>query len=381
MVLWVIFALMTAAAIFVVLRPLGRRTGTLPGGSDLVVYKDQLREIDRDRASGMIGEAEAEAARLEVSRRILSAAGSQPAGPATAVPRDLRWRRGAVIAVLILLPLGAPGLYVALGSPNLPGEPAAGRVKTAQGQESIASLVNQVEARLARDPNDGAGWEVIAPVYARLQRYDDAVTARRKALALNGETASRQADLGEAEFAAANGVVTAEAKAAFERAAALEPHEPKSRYFLGLAAEQDGKKEEAAAIWRRLLDDTPGYAPWKSFVRGALARVGGEAAQGAAAAPQDGAPGPTAADVASAESMSEDARRDMIRGMVERLAGRLKDNGADVEGWTRLVRAYVVLGDRDKAKAAAGDAKRALADRPDAIRQIDDLVKGLGIEG
>ena len=382
MVLWVIFALMTAAAIFVVLRPLGRRTGTLPGGSDLIVYKDQLREIDRDRASGMIGEAEAEAARLEVSRRILSAAGSQRAGPATAVPRDLRWRRGAVIAVLILLPLGAPGLYVALGSPNLPGEPAAGRVKTAQGQESIASLVNQVEARLARDPNDGAGWEVIAPVYARLQRYDDAVTARRKALALNGETATRQADLGEAEFAAANGVVTAEAKAAFERAVALEPHEPKSRYFLGLAAEQDGKKEEAAAIWRRLLDDTPGYAPWKSFVRGALARVGGEAAPGAAAAgPQDAAPGPTAADVASAENMSEDARRDMIRGMVERLADRLKDNGADVDGWTRLVRAYVVLGDRDKAKAAAGDAKRALADRPDAIRQIDDLVKGLGIEG
>jgi len=246
------------------------------------------------------------------------------------------------------------------------------RVNTPRGQESIANLVTQVEAHLASNPNDGAGWEVLAPVYMRLGRFDDAVQARKKALLLNGATATREADLGEAEIAAANGVVTAEAKAAFERAVTRDPHDAKARYFLGLAAEQDGKNEEAATIWRSLLAEAPAGAPWIGFVREALARVAGAPVAAA---------GPNAAEISAASDMSDDARRDMIRGMVTRLADRLHDNGADVEGWLRLVRAYVVLGDRDKAKDAAAEAKRALGERPDDIKRIDDLIKGLGLEG
>jgi cytochrome c-type biogenesis protein CcmH len=376
MILWVIFASMTAAAIFAVLWPLGRNSRAARGGSDLSVYKDQLHEIDSDRAAGMIGEAEAEAARLEVSRRLLAAADTQQKTPSGAVASENpRWRRAAAVAALIILPCGAPGLYVALGSPEVPGEPALARVKTAQGQDggqSVATLVNQVEAHLARNPNDGSGWEVIAPVYMRLGRFDDAVEARRKALALNGDTASREADLGEALAAAANGVVTVDAKAAFECAVSRDPHESKARYFLGLAAEQDGRSDEAAAIWRSLLADAPVGAPWAEFVHEALARATGAPAPAA---------GPSGSDVAAAANMNDDQRRDMIRGMVARLATRLHDDSADVEGWLRLVRAYVVLGDRDKAKDAAADAKRALADHPDEIKRIDDLVKVLGLEG
>ena len=193
--------------------------------------------------------------------------------------------------------------------------------------------------------------------------------ARKKVLALGGETATRQADLGEAEVAAANGVVTAEAKATFERATALDPHEAKAGYFLGLAAEQDGKTDAAASIWRTLLAEAPPNAPWAGFVRTALARVGATAA-----------PGPNANDVAAAAKMTDGQRSEMIRGMVAGLESRLHDNGADVDGWLRLVRAYAVLGNRDKAKNAAADARRALADHPEEIKQIDDLVKGLGIE-
>jgi len=373
MILWCIFALMTAAAIFAVAWPLGRRPRKIVGGSDLVVYKDQLQEIDRDRAAGLIGEAEAETARLEVSRRLLAAADTQPpSAPAMFSPPMLRRRRAAAIAALIILPFGPPSLYVALGSPNIPWEPAFARVNTSQGRESIGSLVSKVEAHLASNPNDGSGWEVIAPVYMRLGRFDDAVTARKKTLALNGDNATRQADLGEALTAAADGVVTADAKAAFEHAVARDPHEVKARYFLGLAAEQDGNIEQAITIWRSLLVGAPAGAPWIKFVGDALARAGGE---------QVSAPGPSTDDVAAAADMGDEARRDMIRGMVSRLAGRLRDNGADVEGWLRLVRAYTVLGDRDKARNAAADAKRALVDHPDEIKRIDELVKGLGLEG
>jgi len=374
MTLWFLFGLMTVAALFAALWPLGRRPRAARGGSDLLVYKDQLQEIDRDRAAGLIGETEAEAARLEVSRRLLAAADAKPQRESewsAAAVAPQRRRRAAALAAFAILALGPTGLYVALGSPDIPAQPAFARVKTPQGHESIANLVGQVEEHLVRNPSDGAGWELIAPVYMRLGRFSDAVEARRKALALNGASAVREADLGEALAAAANGVVTAEAKQSFDRALAQDGHEAKARYFLGLAAEQDGNSEQAASTWRALLADAPADAPWAAFVRESLARVSGAPVAEA---------GPSAGDVAAAANMSDEERREMVRGMVARLADRLRDNGADVEGWLRLVRAYAVLGDRDKAKGAAADLRRALAGRPDEVKRVDELIKTLDLE-
>ena len=375
MILWIIFALMTAAAILAVLWPLGRKASTGRGGNDLAVYQDQLEEIGRDRSAGLIGQAEAEAARVEVSRRLLAAADMQEAAaqPATSAAQSLWRRRAAAIAALVVLALLPLCFYLVLGSPNVPGQPAFARVKAVPGDQSIDALVGQVESHLAKSPNDGNGWEVIAPVYLRLGRFDDAVMARRKALTLNGETATRDADLGEALVAAANGVVTDEAKHVFETAVTRDPHEAKARYFLGLADEQDGNRTGAAARWRAMIEEAPAGAPWIGFVRAALARVTGE--------PVPEAAGPSDADIAATANMSDEQRAEMIRGMVGRLSDRLHAQGSDVEGWLRLVRAYAVLGDRDKAKDAAADARHALADHPDDVKRVDELVKGLGLEG
>lgn len=371
MMLGIIFALMTAAAVFAVLWPLGRKPRVEGAGSDLFVYRDQLEEISRDRSAGLIGETEAEAARIEVSRRLLAAADTQTPAPPLSQPA---WRRrAAAVAALIVIPVVALGFYLALGSPDVPGQPAYARTSMPPDKESIATLVGQVEAHLAQNPNDGAGWEVIAPVYMRLGRFDDAVAAWRKALKLNGETAEHYADLGEAQVAAANGVVTDDAKTSFQQAVAKDPHEAKANYFLGLADEQDGNRDAAAAKWRAMLDSAPAGTPWAGFVRQALARVTGE--------PVPEASGPSADEMAAAAAMPETQRTEMIKGMVAKLADRLHADGSDVDGWLRLVRAYAVLGDRDKAKDAAADAKRALAGQPDQIKKIDDLVKGLGLEG
>jgi cytochrome c-type biogenesis protein CcmH len=370
MTLWIIFAFMTAAAILAVLWPLGRKTAAGGGGNDLLVYQDQLEEIGRDRSAGLIGQAEAEAARVEVSRRLLAAADADatPAKPVPNTAQSLRRRRIAAIAALVVLPLLPLCFYLELGSPDVPGQPAFARVKTEQGNQSIDSLVGQVETHLAQNPNDGAGWEVIAPVYLRLGRFDDAVAARRKSLALNGETATRDADLGEALVAAANGVVTDEAKKQFDSAVTHDPKQPKAQYFLGLADEQDGNREAAALRWRAMLYEAPPGAPWVNF-----GRVTGE--------PMPQVAGPSDTDAEAAQNMSDEQRATMIRGMVARLSDRLHADGSDVDGWLRLVRAYVVLGDRDKAKGAAADARHALASRPDDVKRIDDLVKGLGLEG
>jgi cytochrome c-type biogenesis protein CcmH len=387
MTLWFAFALMTAAAIFAVLWPLGRR-GSPSGGSDLAVYRDQLDEIARDHAQGRIGEAEAEAAKIEVSRRLIAAADAEQAAKSGGGKSPLWRRRATALAGLVLLPIGATALYVALGSPQMPGEPLAARLQAAHQDRSLQSLISQVEAHLERNPNDARGYEVVAPVYLRLGRFDDAVRARRKLLELSGENADRQADLGEALMAASNGIITTEAKIAFDRALALDPNDLKAKFFVGVAAEQDGDRHKAAAIWTSMLKDAPADAPWVPIVSAALTRVGGTPPKVAAVpaappviAPTPNAPGPSAADVAAAQGMSEKDRGDMIRGMVARLADKLKEDGGDLAGWQRLLRAYMVLGERDKAQAAAGDARKALANDPDKRRQIDDLIKSIGLEG
>jgi cytochrome c-type biogenesis protein CcmH len=374
MTLWFGLALMTAAAILAVLWPLSRRGGGLRSGSDVAVYRDQLDEIERDRAAGLIKDDEAAGAKVEVSRRLLAAADADaqasPPGRAAAIV----WRRRAVAVVaLVVLPLAAVTCYFALGSPELPDQPLKSRLVAARANQSLDSLIAQVETHLEGNPEDGRGWEVIAPVYARLGRFDDAVKARRQALRLNGDSAERQAGLGEALVFAANGVVTAEAKAAFERAVALDGNQVQARYFLGLAAEQDGNRAQAAATWRALVEAAPPGAPWIDFVRDALARV--EGASAAASAGGGASAGPSDEQIAASSQMSPEQRKRMIEGMVERLSERLHRDGSDVEGWLRLVRSYMVLGEADKARAAVADARRALAGDPNKLRRLDDLAK------
>ena len=497
MTLWFVFILMTAAAIFAVLWPLSRR-GSKPGGSDIAVYRDQLDEITRDRAAGLIGEAEAEAAKVEVSRRLIAAADAAEAQKPVPETLSLWRRRATAIAGLALLPIGAVVLYLALGSPQMPGEPLASRTQPQDESQAVQRMVAQVEDHVARNPDDGRGWEVLAPVYMRLGRFDDAVRAWRNVLRLNGSNASREADLGEALFFVANGVVTVEAKAQFEKALKLDPQDVMARFYLATAADQDGRRAEAEAVWRDLLAKAPPGAPYVELIRHALERrapagappaaaasgpsgpaaapsaaaaaappdhdaaainsmvarlaermktdgsnvegwvqlvrsyralgqndtalaaiadarralagdpdklrifaAGTEAASSAAPAasavpaappapaatppaalaPVAGAPGPSAADIAAAQKMKPDEQNQMIAGMVARLADRLKQDGSDVEGWLRLVRAYTVLGDRAKAQAAAADARRALAGDPDKVRRLDALVKELGVQG
>jgi cytochrome c-type biogenesis protein CcmH len=378
MALWFVLALMTAAAVFAVLWSLAQREGRWRSGTEVAVYRDQLDEIERDQAAGLIGGTEAAAARVEISRRLIAAADApeEESRPTAST----RWRRRAVaVAALIGLPLGAAGLYLALGSPSLPDQPLAARVAATRANQSVDALVAQVESHLERNPEDGRGWEVVAPVYLRLGRFDDAVKARRNALRLNGRTAEREAMLGEALVFAANGVVTADAKVAFENALALDAAHVQARYFLGLAAEQDGSHAQAAAIWRALIAAAPRDAPWLDFVRAALARVEGRSSSSASTAAPGG--GPSDEQIAAASNLSAEQRGTMIRGMLERLSERLRRDGSDVEGWLRLVRSYMVLGEPDKARAAVADARRALAGDDTKLRQLDDLVKGLGLEG
>ena len=367
MTLWFVFALMTAAAIFAVLWPLGRKAAVGTGGQESLVYKDQLAEVGRDADAGLIGRVEAQAARVEISRRLLASSEAEQVLPPTA---SIRTRRVVAVLALIGLPILAVGLYAPLGSPSMPDFPLAARVSAPDVNQPLENLVTQVESHLEKNPTDGRGWTVIAPVLSKLGRFDDAARAYRNAITYAGDTAARRSDLGEALAAAANGVVTAEAKTEFERAVALDGSEVKARFFLGLAAEQDGRMTDAAAIWRAMLEAAPADAPWRPMVQSALQRVGGPAM-----------PKLSEDTVAAAQGMSKDDQTQMIKGMVDGLAARLAKDGTDVQGWLRLVRAYMVMGDRDKAGRAGSDGRAALATDVDRLKQLNDGLKNLGLDG
>lgn len=366
MALWFVFALMTVAAIFAVLWPLGRRIAEPASGGEAAVYRAQLTEIERDRESGLVGPADAEAARIEVSRRLLAAI-DDAAAPARA---SSSLRRLTSVVALVLVPLAAGAVYLRLGTPTLPALPLAERsILPDLNAASMQKLVAQVEAHLERNPNDGRGWEVLAPVLMRIGRLEDGVKAFRNSLTHNGETAQRRADLGEALAAAANGVVTAAAKSEFERAVALDASEAKSRYFLGLAAMQDGRRDDAVALWRAMLASAPADAPWRDVVQQAINSASGATARR-----------PSDDDVAAMAGLPAEQRDGAIRGMVEGLAAKLKQDGSDPRGWLRLMRAYIVLGDREKAQAAATEARIALAANEAGLREVNDGIREFGLQ-
>jgi cytochrome c-type biogenesis protein CcmH len=367
MTLWFVFALMTAGAAFAVLWPLGRSSKRrTSGGSETAVYRDQLAEVGRDAAAGLIGEPEAAAARVEIGRWLLEAADAESHQPQES---KLWLRRAVSVVALAGIPLLAFVIYLPLGSPQLPDFPLAARIQTADSSQSLDNLVAQVESHLEKNPADGRGWTVLAPVLAKLGRFDEAARAYRNVITYEGETAQRRAELGAAMTGAANGIVTADAKNEFERAVALNPQEVKARFFLGMAAEQDGRTTDAVKIWKALLADAPGDAQWRATVQEALAQVG------------DGAPRPTDEAVAAANDMNEADRTAMIHRMVDRLAARLKQDSNDVEGWLRLARAYMVLNEPEKSRAVRDDARRALGQNEAGLRQLNEGFKALGIDG
>ena len=266
----------------------------------------------------------------------------------------------------VALPLLALGLYIVYGSPRLPDQPLAARLQDPSSDQNLEALVARVEARLREHPEEGEGWDVIAPVYMGWQRYADAADAYAQAIRLLGESAKRLSGQGQALVLANNGVVTEEARRALERAVALDQTLLEPRILLAIAKEQDGQFQAAIEDWRALLDKAPKDAPWREMVEKKIATAEAHLSGKPVAEADDGpsqAPGPqseqgpSAADVAAAQNMSPADRQAMIERMVQGLAAKLDQDGSDLPGWLKLVRAYSVLDRKDDALKALERAK------------------------
>ena len=365
---WVAFALMTGAAILCALWPLSRRRpGSLGQARAIAFHKAQLAEIDRDVERGQLPPGEAAGARAEAARRLIAASEAASASRTMVDGRASMPTRAVVVIVFVAIPAVTLGLYFRLGSPHLPDQPILARTADPAGIGDLGAALAKIEAHLIADPGDGRGFQVVAPVYMRLGRFDDAARAYGEALRLLGEDAQTRADYGEALTAAAGGIVTAEARAAFEQALKERGDLAKARYYVGLAAEQDGDRPKAIAIYQKLLADGPADAPWLSIVRQHLDGLGAPAAARRAARPR------------AIAALDPDAQQAAIRAMVARLAERLAQNGGDGQAWQRLIRAYGVLHETDKAREALAKARKAMAGDEAANHGLDALAQELGL--
>ena len=372
MLFWIFAALMTVAVAIVLLAPVMRRDarGIADRDFDAEVYRDQLSEIDRDIESGLISAEEAEYARAEVGRRLIKA--SRGADGARTTGRSAARVTGWV--VVIALPLIAVGGYLSLGSPGMPALPLSARMQASPENADLAMLIKRAEDYLASNPDDGRGWDVLAPIYLESGRIADAEIAYANAIRLLGSSAQRQAGLGQALFAKSGGIVTAEAQTAFGAVQELAPGEPFSAYFLALGLAQEGRRQEAAAAFRAMLDNAPADAAWLPAVRRQLAELGDDAP------PEQMLPGPSREDVLAAEEMTGEERGQMIEGMVASLDARLRDEPGDLQGWKRLIRSYMVLGREGDAEGALERALAAFEGEADAVQELQEAAVEAGMK-
>ncbi len=352
--------LLALLVLAVVLLPLLRGGASAPSREifDRAVYRDQIAELEREQARGLIAPAEADAARLEIQRRLLRAEG----GPAEA----RAGRNPALALVLALLAASGAGLiYLATGTPGLPAQPFAQRTPDPE-EQALRQGLAQIERRVQEAPGDGEAWLLLARTRGALAQWRAADEAWRRALALVPVTPDLRAAALEASVLAADGTISPAATEGFAKVLAEEPDNPVARFYLAAAAAQDGRQQEAITAWLALAADLPaGLA-----IRDEIARRVAIAARAAGIA--------TPALPPPAEPPDAQARQEMIRGMVERLAARLEAEPNDADGWQRLGRAWGVLGEREKSIAAYA---RAGALRPDdmaiASAEAQALLEGL----
>jgi cytochrome c-type biogenesis protein CcmH len=393
MLFWIIAALLTVIVAVVLLSPLLRASAraTRYDEGEAAVYRDQLRELGRDKAAGLISSEDADYARAEIGRRLLAIAGrekdggegDQPAADASSTRR--RYTFSQAFILLCLPVIGIAG-YLEIGSPGTTDAPLAARIENPG--DDVNLLVAKVERHLASNPEDGNGWNVLAPVYFRIGRFNDAELAYRNAIRILGPDVERMNGLGETVVMRSDGIVTDDAQMAFQAALKLEPNNPRADFYLALALEQSGRHVEALAAFQDISKASPPTAPWMPLVNQHIAAnsagvplANAPAATASAGNTAPAAPGnPTADDIANAQTMSEGDRSEMIRGMVANLDARLKEDPNNFEGWMRLVRSYAMLKDTERAQAALKDGLKAFPSTGAEGQQLVAMAKELGLD-
>ncbi|WP_323784699.1 c-type cytochrome biogenesis protein CcmI [Thalassovita sp.] len=406
MLFWIIIAAIALAVSGILAWALlrGRTGGEPPAAFDLRVYRDQLKEVDRDLARGVIGAEDADRTRAEISRRILNAdAQLKKGGETGGQPKSL----GRILAAVTVLGMigGSLFLYLDLGTPgygdfglkarialadetrqNRPDQAAAEAAMPPampqnQPDDRFLTLMKQLREAVAQRPNDIQGLRLLARNEATLGNFKASYEAQQRLIEAKGDqaVASDYTDLADAMILTAGGYVSPEAEAALLQALKLDPRNGVARYYMGLMFVQVGRPDASFQTWNRLLREGPADAPWIAPIRAQIPDVAQLAGVDFSLPQAGGLKGPTAADMQAAGEMSAEERQDMIRGMVANLSERLATEGGAPEEWARLIGAYGVLGETERAREIWTEAQQVFADKPDALALVRSGAERAGV--
>lgn len=371
---------------------------------DLQVYRDQLTEVDRDLARGVISQEDAERLRTEISRRILSAdSKAQASGDAGAQSQVLSAAVATVMGALLVG--GSYWIYTQIGAPGYGDLGLAARMEMAETarqnrpsqaeaeaempttaapeiQPEYAALVQRLRGAVAERPGDLQGHVLLARSEAAMGNYVAAYEAQQQVLSIKGDDATGKdyADLADMMVLAAGGYVSPEAERVLEAALTRDPENGVSLYYMGLMMAQTGRPDVAFRLWDRLLRQSPPDAAWLPPILAQIEDMAFRAGVADYQVPRmAGMPGPSASDVEAAGEMSVEDRQEMIRGMVARLSDRLATEGGTPEEWARLISSLGVLGDEAQAIAIWNNAQEVFADNPEALDIVREGARAAGL--
>ncbi|SNT68885.1 cytochrome c-type biogenesis protein CcmH [Paracoccus seriniphilus] len=408
---WIICLALLVIVAVAILAPVWRQRGnadaTVPAASfDMQVYRDQMREVERDLERGVIQQDDAERLRVEIGRKILDADRRMTTAPAIR-------RGGAAIAAMLAIAVffgGAVALYMREGAPGMPDLPIGKRIAMAQSayedrpdqttaeaeaparpqqpqaDAEYLALVERLREAVAKNPEDPQGLTLLANSEMRLGNIIAAREAQQRLVALRGNEASAQElmQLAALMMEAAGGLITPEGEEVLARALQKNPRQPQSRYLLGLLQLQNGRPDRAFPIWRELLEQGPDDAPWIAPIRNSildLAWLAGhpDYVPPRAASAMPALPGPDQDSVAAAQDMTPAERQEMIQGMVSQLETRLAEEGGTPEEWARLISSLVILGQQDHARDIWGEAQLRFAASAEALAPIRAAAQNAGL--
>jgi cytochrome c-type biogenesis protein CcmH len=392
MLFWTITAALTLAivALFALAALRGRTTSLDASAFDVQVYRDQLAEVERDLARGVLPESDAVRVRTEISRRILVAD--------TAHQSQTAQTGGAPVVISVVMALlltgGAYGLYTQLGAPGYGDLALKDRIEQAANfrderpsqqtaEDSLANapslteaspdyvaLVEQLRATVARRPDDLKGNVLLARSEANLGNFAQAHRAQAKVLRLKGQdaTIADLTDYADMMILAAGGYVSPEAEAVLQAALTNDPQNGTARYYWGLMNAQTGRPDVAFRVWDQQLRLGPEDEPWINPI---LAQIEDMAARAGVnyQIPEigTGLRGPSSSDLEAAGEMTGAERLEMIEGMVSGLSERLSSDGGTPEEWAQLIGALGVLGRTGQARAIYENGIEVFKDNPTAL--------------
>jgi len=389
MALWlsigVLFLCVTGLILRPVLRPVSGDSGALDDDSHLMVYKDQLEELAREKAKGGVSEDEANAMEAEIRRNLLSAARQSGGHSGSSLSPTLKT---AAIFICAAIPAASFILYAQLGTPSLPDLPLADRDIAGQSQgpvpERMAQAIEALKKELEENPDNLDGWVALSRALTAADQVLEAVSALRNAVALAPDNIQIKGDLASTLTQASQGVVGQEATELFGEILQAEPGDPRARYFNGLITAQSGDLRGAIAIWRGLEADSPFDAPWMPAVQSSVQAAGEQLGiDPTSIKPQRvniGRRAPSQEEIAAIEALSEQEREALVNSMVENLAVRMEEEPDNIEGWVRLIRSYGVLGRMDDAQTAFDKAKTASDWSEQNLDRLDKLANEIGLE-